>query len=90
MTTRCQFPSLPKTVKTYKSQRSAKIAWTKAKKAYDLAVYNRCTGEAHEKPVLGSDQWNILHARIREYITQTFKNMEATRRAIEEQGFLVY
>ena len=84
-TTTCQFPSFPATVKTYKSQRAATLAVSKAEKAYEVARRNCCTDEYHEAK-LGFDD---LFARVNEYIGKAYENLEATVNAARDQGFHV-
>lgn len=81
--TRCQFPALPKTVKTYKSQRAAKLAATKAEAAYELALRNRCTDEYHAPSRLGDD----LVSRVNDYMSAAFGNLVSTIEAVKKQGF---
>lgn len=83
--TTCQFPALPKTVKTYKSQRAAKLAATKAENAYELAIRNRCTDEWRSPAVWDND--NALYNRVNDYISKAFDNLAATIAAVKEQGF---
>lgn len=84
-TTTCQFPSLPATVKTYKSQRAAALAVSKAEKAYEVALRNRCTDEYHDAKL----DLDALFARVNEYISKSYENLEATINAAREQGFYV-
>lgn len=91
--TTCKFPALPKTVKTYKSQRAAKIAATKAEQAYEIALRNSGTDEYRSGTVItlcedGTVTSNDdLHERVREYTSKAFDNLAATIAAIKSQGF---
>jgi hypothetical protein len=79
--TTCQFPAIPKTVKTYKSQRAAKLAATKAEQAYELALRNRCTDEYHGG--ISSE----LFTQVNDYMSKAFDNLAATIVAVKAQGY---
>ena len=78
------FPALP-VAKTYKSQRSAKIALGKADRAVAHALHNRCTDAMHEARPFGC----TLHTQCMEYIDAAFVALRAVAAAAEAQGFSV-
>lgn len=83
--TTCQFPAI-RHPRTYKSQRSAKLAVGKAEQAYEAAIQNRCTDEyrGHMLPETRTE----LDRKVAVYIEDTARNLEATLMAAREQGYL--
>jgi len=82
--TLCTFPALPNTIKTLKSARAAKLALSKAERAFNVAVRNRCTDESHYAPkTLDS----TLRDRVSAYIETTFAHLVATIENAKAQGF---
>lgn len=79
------FPALPKTVKTYKTERAARMSVSKAERAYDHALRNRGAEDMQGPRPIGCD----LGARCFDYIEVAWINLERTIAAASEQGFAV-
>ncbi len=79
------FPALPKTVKTYKSERAARMAVGKADRAYGHALSNRGADDMQGPRPMGCD----LGERCFNYIECAWINIERTIAAAAEQGFTV-
>ena len=84
--TTCKFPTLPNTIKTHKSLRAARMAVTKAEKAYKEAVRNRCTDEYHDPRNIMTD----LMERVDAHIAATWDHLQKTVAYAKGQGFKVY
>ena len=84
--TTCKFTALPNTIKSHKSIRAARMAVTKAEKAYKEAVRNRTTDEFHDSRNTMTD----LRERVNAHITATWAHLKETVSHANEQGFKVY
>ena len=82
---RVTFVNLPKTVKTYKTARAAKMAVSKADRAYKQALSNGGATEMHQPQPMGCD----LRTRINNHTRCAWINIERTLAAANEQGFEV-